>query len=137
MSAWELQDDDGADATGSQNRTLSLEWTENQNHGRQSFRSSFVSLMFRAHISAQSLYVVAKSFRDVPLSLQANPRLELQNILRPLPSMSIRHQCTFRHRADDLLTTSLTLRLLMSYIYIYGAPILDVSRSHTTTQHSR
>jgi len=29
----------------------------------------------------------------------------------------------------------LTLRLLMSYIY--GAPILDVSRSHITTQHSR
>ena len=35
-----------------------------------------------------------------------------------------------------LLTTLwLTLRWLMSYIY--GAPILDVSRSHTTTQHSR
>ena len=32
---------------------------------------------------------------------------------------------------------SLTLRLLMSYIYIYGAHILDVSRSHTTTHHSR
>jgi hypothetical protein len=32
---------------------------------------------------------------------------------------------------------SLNLRLLMSYMYIYGAPILDVSRSHTTTQHSR
>jgi len=29
----------------------------------------------------------------------------------------------------------LTLRRLMSYIY--GAPILDVSRSHATTQHSR
>ena len=29
----------------------------------------------------------------------------------------------------------LTLRLLM--LYIYGALILDVSRSHTTTQHSR
>ena len=29
---------------------------------------------------------------------------------------------------------SLTLRRLMSYIY--GAPILDVSRSHTTTQQS-
>ena len=29
----------------------------------------------------------------------------------------------------------LTLRWLMSYIY--GAPTLDVSRSHTTTQHSR
>ena len=30
---------------------------------------------------------------------------------------------------------SLTFRRLMSYIY--GALILDVSRSHTTTQHSR
>ena len=30
---------------------------------------------------------------------------------------------------------SLTIRLLMSYIY--GAPILDVSRSYTTTHHSR
>ena len=29
----------------------------------------------------------------------------------------------------------LSFMLLMSYIY--GAPILDVSRSHTTTQHSR
>ena len=34
-----------------------------------------------------------------------------------------------------LLIVCLTIRLLMSYIY--GAPILDVSRSHTTTQHSR
>ena len=33
------------------------------------------------------------------------------------------------------LNIDLTLRRLMSYIY--GAPILDVSRSHTTTQHSR
>ena len=30
---------------------------------------------------------------------------------------------------------SLTHKLLMSYIY--GAPILDVSRSHTTTHHGR
>jgi hypothetical protein len=37
--------------------------------------------------------------------------------------------CSWDVRCD------LTLRLLMSYIY--GAPILDVSRSHTTTQHSR
>ena len=33
------------------------------------------------------------------------------------------------------INNQLTLRRLMSYIY--GAPILDVSRSHTTTQHSR
>ena len=34
-----------------------------------------------------------------------------------------------------ILKGILTLRLLMSYIY--GAPILDVFRSHTTTHHSR
>jgi len=41
------------------------------------------------------------------------------------------------HAAVSVLFNSktLTLRWLMSYIY--GAPILDVSRSHTTTQHSR
>ena len=40
---------------------------------------------------------------------------------------------TLIHLQKKLLL--LTLRLLMSYIY--GPPILDVSRSHTTTQHSR
>ena len=35
----------------------------------------------------------------------------------------------------QLVGYRLTLRRLISYIY--GAPILDVSRSHTTTQHSR
>jgi len=35
----------------------------------------------------------------------------------------------------EVETQFLTPRRLMSYIY--GAPILDVSRSHTTTQHSR
>ena len=41
-------------------------------------------------------------------------------------------------------TNELTLRLLMPYIYVYiyiyiymEGPILDVSGSHTTTQHSR
>jgi hypothetical protein len=38
-------------------------------------------------------------------------------------------------RLPQALFSGLTLRLLMSYIY--GAPNLDVSRSHTTTQHSR
>ena len=38
-------------------------------------------------------------------------------------------------RLEHVLYYLLTLRRLMSYIY--GAPILDVSRSHTTTQHSR
>ena len=44
----------------------------------------------------------------------------------------------FVHGHEEFKTTHLTLkRLRYIYIYIYGAPILDVSRSHTTTQHSR
>jgi len=39
-----------------------------------------------------------------------------------------------KHKIQNL-SPKLTLRSLT--LYIYGAPILDVSRSHTTTQHSR
>jgi len=39
------------------------------------------------------------------------------------------------HMTRLLAEAILTLRRLMSHIY--GAPILDVSRSYTTTQHSR
>ena len=60
-----------------------------------------------------------------PLNVELNPICYLLALLGAyhfLPVSSIR-------------VKSLTLRLLMSYIY--GVPILDVSRSHTTTQHSR
>jgi len=46
-----------------------------------------------------------------------------------------RAQRTPSAAATVRVSHALTLRRLMSYIY--GAPILDVSRSHTTTQHSR
>ena len=54
-----------------------------------------------------------------------------------LSSMWWRHLFLWPRKEKIFLqkATTLTLRLLMSYIY--GAPILDVSRSHTTTQHSR
>jgi len=61
-----------------------------------------------------------------PLNLELNPICYLLALLA--------HH--FLH-VSRIRVKSLTLRLLMSYIYIYGAPILDVSRSHTTTQHSR
>jgi len=50
-------------------------------------------------------------------------------VLKPLAKT----QTTRMRRINGFVI--LTFRLLMSYIY--GAPILDVSRSHTTTQHSR
>ena len=58
----------------------------------------------------------------------------IESLLRYFPEES-QGDCEKSQSAD--ITAGLTLRRLMSYIYIYGAPILDVSRSHTTTQHSR
>jgi len=38
---------------------------------------------------------------------------------------------------DRVIFGSIQLTLRSLTLYIYGAPVLDVSRSHTTTQHSR
>ena len=56
---------------------------------------------------------------------------ELYSICYLLALLGAHH---FLH-VSRIRVKSLTFRLLMSYIY--GAPILDVSRSHTTTQDSR
>ena len=58
--------------------------------------------------------------------------------LNPIYLLALLGAHNFLH-ISRIRVKSLTLRRLMSYIYIYiyGAPILDVSRSHTTTQHSR
>ena len=56
----------------------------------------------------------------------------LINSLRLLCRIEQRYFFYFKMRHPIML---LTIRLLMSYIY--GAPILDVSRSHSTTHHSR
>ena len=60
---------------------------------------------------------------------------ELNPICYLLALLGARH---FLH-VSRIRVKLLTLRWLMSYIYIYiyGAPILDVSRSHTMTQHTR
>ena len=60
-----------------------------------------------------------------PLNPELNPICYLLELLGA-------HQFIYVSRIRVKL---LTFRRLMSYTY--GAPILDVSRSHTTTQHSR
>ena len=60
-----------------------------------------------------------------PLNAELNPICYLLALL-------VAHH--FLH-VSSIRVKLLTFRRLMSYIY--GAPILDVSRSHTTTQHSR
>jgi len=75
----------------------------------------------------QTLWMVINPYpKDVnPLNPELNPICYL------LALLGAHH---FLH-VSRIRVKSLTLRRLMSYIY--GAPILDVSRSHTTTQHSR
>ena len=60
-----------------------------------------------------------------PLNAELNPICHL------LALLGVHH---FLH-VSRIRVKSLTFGLLMSYIY--GAPILNVSRSHTTTHHSR
>ena len=57
------------------------------------------------------------------------PVVPLLSYLNSIHSLKV---ASFKGRFNIYL---LNLRLLMSYIY--GAPILDVSRSHTRTHHSR
>jgi len=58
-------------------------------------------------------------------------QLEICFVARVLHASTVLHNSHVQHN----ITCTLTLRSLM--LYIYGAPILDVSRSHTTTQHCR
>ena len=67
-----------------------------------------------------------------PEWLEINPLNPELNPICYLLALLLAHH--FLH-VSRIRVKLLTFRCLMSYIY--GAPILDVSRSHTTTQHSR
>jgi len=77
------------------------------------------------HVSSTPVLIVRRINCINPL----NP--ELNHICCLLALLEAHH---FLH-VSRIRVKSLTIRRLMSYIY--GAPILDVSRSHTTTPHSR
>jgi len=91
------------------------------------------------HISHWHLFHIVPKLQTsaAPLSDSVygnfNPlKPELNPICYLLALLGAHH---FLHVSRIRVKLLLTLRRLMSYIY--GAPILDVSRSHTTTQHSR
>jgi len=94
---------------------------------------SILLLLFREVITVQRMMLNvhihcgqnAEFFCVNPLNPELNPICYL------LALLGAHH---FLH-VSRIRVKLLTFRRLMSYIY--GAPILDVSRSHTTTQHSR
>jgi len=85
-----------------------------------------INIIYTVHSTAWCKYVVLVVMIMIinPLNPELNPICYLLALLA--------HH--FLH-ISRIRVKSLTLRLLMSYTH--GAPILDVSRSHTTTQHSR
>ena len=85
----------------------------------QHFYDLLPQLKFTSRYNANVYHLIK------PLNAELNPICYL------LVLLGVHH---FLH-VSRIRVKLLTLRLLISYIY--GAPILDVSRSHTTTQHSR
>jgi len=113
------------------------------------FESSTCFEQLRAHLQEDNCFnttsgiitvLVAYRYTGPPLTQSdytrscINPLKAELNPICYLPALLGAHH--FLH-VSRIRVKSLTLGLIMPYIYIYGAPILDVSRSHTTTHHSR
>jgi len=125
------------------NRALLCYYAANSRNFLQTFRdnlsvpSSVVknpkeSLLSRYHYSPHSNTEEGSSHKRKLFSPKINPlKPELNLICYLLALLGAHH---FLH-VSRIRVKLLTFSLVMSYIY--GAPILDVSRSHTTTQHSR
>jgi len=86
-------------------------------------------------LTSQRLYLLRVLFSDaMPCQYIISSFTPLNAELNPICYLLALLPHHFLH-VSRIRVKSLTIRLLMSYIY--GAPILDVYRSHTTTQHSR
>ena len=105
------------------------------------FSEAMNSQHITTHIPAQFFWTPVRHIFFSQTLQQLTPQTMLPIFLNPLsPELNpicyllalLAHH--FLH-VSRIRVKSLTLRWIMSYIY--GAPILDVSRSHTTTQHSR
>ena len=93
----------------------------------------YVFYAYRLYFADKDIYMYRYFYHKIEIiCVFINPlKPELNPICYLLALLGAHH---FLH-VSRIRVKLLTLRRLMSYIY--GAPILDVSRSHTTTQHSR
>ena len=88
----------------------------------------------------REIIAVCSQIHTKHINTQCGQNVELPNVnplnpeLNPICYLLALLAHHFLH-VSRIRVKSLTIRLLMSYIY--GAPILDVSRSYTTTRHSR
>jgi len=101
---------------------------------------SDIHLVLRTSIEQNALMAVNRQQDTQPPPIPRTITLypKRRHLIRKSPSLvPVVRQFNYNNDVSSyFFRTYLTLRLLMSYIYIYGAHILDVSRSHTT-HHSR
>jgi len=102
----------------------------NQQRHRKEVSSSLIYSLF-SDVMQSGLVVTYRWFETTKATVFNPLNRELNPICYLLALLGVHH---FLH-VSRIRVKLLTFRLLMSYIY--AAPILDVSRSHTTTQHSR
>ena len=99
-------------------------------------------LVGSVHIVKENAAALTVTIKETGLEVRGNADKTKYMVMSRDKNAGRRHNMKIDNRSFErvekfkYLETTLTLRRLM-YIYIYGAPILDVSRSHTTTQHSR
>jgi hypothetical protein len=99
-------------------------WTDMHDEANRPIRPSYVTIRFQR--PQKSITFRSLKFDQInPLNPELNP---IRYLLALLGAHHFLHVSRIRVKL-------LTFMLLMSYIN--GAPILDVSRSHTTTQYSR
>ena len=100
-------------------------------HFCASFSTLFYCLHWKYICFCDKLTVILKS----SASTLTNARTQSKAVATTKPAWIRAYLKNYIRSVSQDTLCFLTLRRLMSYIY--GAPILDVSRSHTTTQHSR
>ena len=94
---------------------------------------AFCSMSTVVHVCVQQ-YLHRQQRGSAPDTVTSGHFNPLNSELNPICYLLALLAHHFLH-VSRIRVKSLTIRLLMSYIY--GAPILDVYRSHTTTHHSR
>ena len=118
---------------------VSIKWRHYRHLMDQTEGTAYCYLIIKTKISATPCLKQKWLIDDVEHTCKFRRRFSFFNPLKPelnpicylLALLGAHH---FLH-VSRIRVKLLTLRWLM--FYIYGAPILDVSRSHTTTQHSR
>ena len=122
---------------GAHGRAVGLDTALQAGRSRVRFTMGSLGIFLDIIHPASNRNVYQEYFPGLEVGLTTSPPLctYFLGILFPQPAGTHSACPDMLQELQKICPKCLTLRRLMSYIY--GAPILDVSRSHTTTHHSR